>query len=346
MLSENIAGSARPAAIKAEHRVKQSEHRKRVRTALAAVTVLAFVLTAVWFADSRGGFVVGFVSTLLVTTLVSAVLAFEVMGLGTEEGLTRTGRIVGALGLALGTATAFGFAIVWVVPSLSRLEPIWSGWWLCLVVIAFQILVAVAFLAVARIAKHSDGRAIALAVLMGLYATLALAIIPASYLITGRAPIAGLAWLMVMVYGADIGAYYVGRRFGKRRLAPKISPNKTWAGFFGGISAASLVWLVPTLPLAMLGALGGLGSYEYGTELTPAWVILLIYFGIIIGLGALVGVLGTIGDLFASMFKRQAGAKDSGTLFPGHGGLLDRVDSLLPNLVLLPMIAFGAIFYF
>lgn len=344
MSSEHIAGSARPAAIKAEHRVKQSEHRKRVRTALAAVAVLAIVLTAVWFADSLGGFVAGFLSTLLVTTLVSAVLAFEVLGLGTEEALTRTGRIVGALGLALGTATAFGFAIVWAVPSLSRLEPIWSGWWLCLVVIAFQILVAVAFLAVARIVKHSDGRAIALAVLMGLYATLALAIIPASYLITGRAPIVALAWLMVMVYGADMGAYYVGRRFGKRRLAPKISPNKTWAGFFGGIGAASLAWLVPTWPLAILAALGGIGGSVGDVELIPAWVVILIYLGVIIALGSLVGTLGTIGDLFASKFKRLAGAKDSGTLFPGHGGLLDRVDSLLPNLVLLPMIALAGIF--
>ncbi len=327
-----------------EHRIKQSEHRKRVRTARVAVAALAVVLTVVWFADSLGGFVAGFFSTLSVSTLVLAVLAFEILGLGTEKTLTRTGRIVGALGLALGSATAFGFAIVWVNPSLSRPEPNWSDWPLYILVVASQLLVAVAFLAVLRIAKHSDGRAVALAVLMGLYATLALAIISVSYLITGRATIVALAWLMVIVYSADIGAYYVGRRLGKRRLAPRISPKKTWEGFFGGIGAASIAWMVPTLPVAMLAVLGGIGSSAGGVEPIPALVVILIYLGMIIALGSLVGTMGTIGDLFASKFKRLAGVKDSGNLFPGHGGLLDRVDSLLPNLVLLPLIASAGIF--
>ena len=313
------------------------------------VPLIALVLTALWFADSRGYYVVGYFATLSVTTLVSGFLAFEILGLGTEGRLSRVGRILGCVGLALG-AVVYGFAqdyVVWGIATLRGLDQYQLiAWEFSLLIFAVPFVAAVAFLVVSRLAAHSDKRATMLAVLFATYAVLALTIIPESYRFSGKAAIAGLAWLMVMVYGADIGAYYVGRRFGKRRLAPKISPNKTWAGFFGGISAASLVWLVPTLPLAMLGALGGLGSYEYGTELTPAWVILLIYFGIILGLGSLVGVLGTIGDLFASKFKRLAGAKDSGTLFPGHGGLLDRVDSLLPNLVLLPMIAFGAIFYF
>ena len=335
---------AGPAGTEDEHRIMQSEHRKRVRTGCLAVAALAIVLTAVGFVDSLGGFVAGFFSTLLVSTLVLAVLAFEILSLGTEKTLTRTGRVIGALGLALGTATAFGFAIVWVNPSLSRLEPNWSGWPLYILFMALQILVVVAFLAVSRIAKHSDGRAVAFAVLMGLYATLALAIIPVTYLFAGRATIVALAWLMVIVYGADMGAYYVGRRFGKRRLAPRISPKKTWEGFFGGIGAASIAWMVPTLPVAMLAVLGGIGSDVGVVGPIPALVVILIYLGMIIALGSLVGTIGTIGDLFASKFKRLAGVKDSGNLFPGHGGLLDRIDSLLPNLVLLPMIAAAGIF--
>ncbi|HWG69844.1 MAG TPA: phosphatidate cytidylyltransferase [Steroidobacteraceae bacterium] len=110
-------------------------------------------------------------------------------------------------------------------------------------------------------------------------------------------------WLVLMVISADIGAYFAGRRFGRRKLAPRVSPAKTWEGALGGILAVVLV------------AWGGAA-----------------YFGapplISIVFGCAVGVFSIIGDLTESMFKRAAGLKDSGRLLPGHGGLLDRIDSV------------------
>ncbi len=115
---------------------------------------------------------------------------------------------------------------------------------------------------------------------------------------------------LVLVWLADSGAYLVGSRFGRRRLAPRISPNKTWEGLWGGMAAALLI--AP----AALPALGLAWSQ------LPALLLLT-------GVAASFSVLG---DLVESLLKRQAGSKDSGRLIPGHGGALDRVDSLLAAL--------------
>lgn len=119
-----------------------------------------------------------------------------------------------------------------------------------------------------------------------------------------------LLLLMSLVWVADIGAYFSGRRFGKHKLAPSISPGKTWEGVAGGMLGASLyvvaLWYV--IPFAGLSTLLLLGC---------CWV-----------------VLAVIGDLFESAVKRQAGVKDSGELLPGHGGLLDRIDALTSTLPL------------
>lgn len=117
----------------------------------------------------------------------------------------------------------------------------------------------------------------------------------------------GLWWLIftcATTWTADSGAYFVGRRFGRHKLSPRISPGKSIEGYIGGMVAA-----------AIAGALIG-------------WFSPL---GIMIGLigGALVGSLSVLGDLIESLFKRQANVKDSGTLIPGHGGVFDRIDSLL-----------------
>ncbi len=113
-----------------------------------------------------------------------------------------------------------------------------------------------------------------------------------------------LVWLFVLVWGADIGAYFAGRSFGKRKLAPAVSPGKTWEGAFGGFLLAIL--------------LCGLGAYLLQANLL-VWV----------PLTATLIVLSVFGDLFESVMKRASGVKDSGTLLPGHGGVLDRIDSLL-----------------
>jgi phosphatidate cytidylyltransferase len=114
-------------------------------------------------------------------------------------------------------------------------------------------------------------------------------------------------WLLlalVPTWTADTVAYLVGVRFGSRRITPTISPGKTWEGTLAGFGAAAVVAL--------------LIAVSAGLNTGPALL-----------LGALVGPAGFAGDLFESAIKRVAGAKDSGTLFPGHGGVLDRIDSLI-----------------
>lgn len=111
-------------------------------------------------------------------------------------------------------------------------------------------------------------------------------------------------WAMALVWMCDIGAFFVGRAFGGPRLAPMISPNKTWAGFVGGVIAA--------------GAFGAVLHFGWGLplRLTLATPVL--------------AVVAQAGDLYESWLKRQAGVKDSGMILPGHGGLMDRLDGLIP----------------
>ena len=110
-------------------------------------------------------------------------------------------------------------------------------------------------------------------------------------------------FLLVLIAAADIGAYFGGRTFGHRKLAPRVSPNKTWEGFWSGVAAAACAAWV--------------GGWLLGKPLLP-WV----------GICVLVALASVMGDLVESMFKRQAGLKDSSSLLPGHGGVLDRLDSL------------------
>jgi phosphatidate cytidylyltransferase len=117
-----------------------------------------------------------------------------------------------------------------------------------------------------------------------------------------------LLWVFIVTWSTDIGAYFAGRRFGKRKLAPTISPGKTVEGLWGGMAAA-----------ALLGA-----AWVLSTDLN--WALL--------PLAPLFAVAAQVGDLFESKMKRMAGIKDSGSWLPGHGGLLDRLDGLVPVAVL------------
>jgi phosphatidate cytidylyltransferase len=120
-----------------------------------------------------------------------------------------------------------------------------------------------------------------------------------------------LALLVTIIWAADVGAYFVGRQFGIAKLAPKVSPGKSWAGLIGGMILA--------LAVGMLGAFIGEPSDHL---ISP------IPWAVFIGIVAVTVLFSVLGDLFESLIKREQGVKDSSSLLPGHGGVLDRIDSL------------------
>jgi phosphatidate cytidylyltransferase len=124
-------------------------------------------------------------------------------------------------------------------------------------------------------------------------------------------------WLVFLVIASDIGAYFAGRSWGRLKLAPRVSPGKTWEGALGGLCMVALI------------AWGGAA-----------------YFGLptlaVVAFGCAVGIFSIIGDLTESMFKRAAGLKDSGALLPGHGGLMDRIDSVTAAAPLYALGLFGS----
>lgn len=144
----------------------------------------------------------------------------------------------------------------------------------------------------------------------------------------------GLRWLAVAsVIATDTGAYFAGRAIGGPKIAPSISPSKTWAGLGGGITGASLVLCLSIFTMAYaLSGLGGNAPSLRGMH----WSIGMT--ATTIGIGASIAILAQAGDFFESWMKRRAGVKDSGRLIPGHGGLFDRVDGLLPIAFLLGLL--------
>lgn len=128
-----------------------------------------------------------------------------------------------------------------------------------------------------------------------------------------------LLFLFLCVWCGDIAALYIGKNFGKRRLAPALSPNKTWAGSIASVLGSMICGMVPILLGNWLAAHNSGWTRLHTVE--PAWHFLL--------LAIVLNVAAQLGDLVESALKRGVGVKDSGTLLPGHGGVLDRVDALL-----------------
>lgn len=127
-----------------------------------------------------------------------------------------------------------------------------------------------------------------------------------------------IVWALALVAIADSGAYFAGRRFGRRRLAPKVSPGKTWEGLVGG-AAAGIVW--------------GLGAALWLPGGAWLWLV-----------ACIVGIIAAVfGDLFESALKRARGVKDSGALLPGHGGVLDRLDASLAALPVVAVVVLAAL---
>ena len=130
-----------------------------------------------------------------------------------------------------------------------------------------------------------------------------------------------LLYVFILVWAADSGAYFAGRKFGKHKLAPKVSPGKTWEGVLGGVITACVFALI---------FLKLFGDGLLVTDSTAAFILL----------SAATVAVSVLGDLTESMFKRESGIKDSSNLIPGHGGILDRIDSLTAA------VPFFAFFYF
>jgi phosphatidate cytidylyltransferase len=260
---------------------------------------------------------------LLVGALAWSSLAFELLAtvivaaaLGEWLQLVGWPRTSAAVGAAL-------FGIVLLVAALAAPE------WIERVLVPLSAVATIVWGALAVLLLQSDamvlrmprGASTALAVLMTAAAWVALV----HFLLEG---VVVLFSVLVIVWLADTAAYFAGRAFGKRKLAPHISPGKTWAGVVGAIVAVIAVALVarqvapdaPLLSTRLLAIFGFAGA----------------------GLLAVIVLLSVVGDLFESLLKRQAGVKDSSRLLPGHGGFYDRVDALLPTLPLAALLEWVA----
>ncbi len=131
---------------------------------------------------------------------------------------------------------------------------------------------------------------------------------------SGYGPLAVLAIFILPIVAVDVGAYFAGRAIGGPKIAPRISPAKTWAGLFGGACLASLVGVVTELS-------------DIGPAAAPGTSTLALTMAVVGGV--LIAVIAQAGDFFESWMKRRAGVKDSGALIPGHGGLFDRLDGFI-----------------
>jgi len=266
---------------------------------ITAIFLLAGFLSAVFLLPAWGW-------TLLVTG-VAMLAAWEWGGL---MGLSALPRV--ALGLAFGVPCT---AIMMAVPDalgmsglLDRQGALSLGWWLLLPSVAFW-LVLVPFWLKARWPLSSA----AAGLLVG-----AVVLLPTWYalvLLRHLGPGALLA-VMALVWIADIAAYFSGRAFGRRKLAPQISPGKTWEGAYGAIAGVLLY---------------GLALHFGGLAIASQPLFWLVPILLVLT------AVSIEGDLFESLLKRQAGIKDSSQLLPGHGGILDRIDSLTSTLPLVTL---------
>lgn len=175
----------------------------------------------------------------------------------------------------------------------------------------------------------AKGMSLSLEKLKSLYSILGLIILPAAWFALVFLRELGLVFLlstMALVWVADIGAYFVGKAFGKRKLAAQISPGKSVEGALGGLM---LCYAYALICIAFL---------PLGDTLFGAWAVRFGWIPMLLMVTALTA-FSIFGDLFESQLKRLAGVKDSSHLLPGHGGVLDRVDALLPTMPIAALLA-------
>jgi phosphatidate cytidylyltransferase len=149
-------------------------------------------------------------------------------------------------------------------------------------------------------------------------------VVPLDPQLTGYGAIEVLVGFILPIIAVDVGAYFAGRAIGGPKIAPAISPSKTWAGLGGGAALASLVAVVVEMA-------------DFGPAARPGYDLVSIGFAVLGGV--LIAVIAQAGDFFESWMKRRAGVKDSGHLIPGHGGLFDRLDGFIAVFFVLFVIA-------
>lgn len=237
---------------------------------------------------------------LLPTSLFAAPVA-AVVAAGAYEWAVLVG-VRGAAGLVFsGTCAGLFAATIWgwqaVDPSHTGLVVVYA------LASVFWILVVPFWLS-----RGFTIRSKALALAIGL-----VVVVPAGLSVVSFHSIAPqtLLMLLVLIWGADTSAYFIGRAFGRHKLAPAISPGKTWEGV-AGAQVATLVYAVACVVISP-----SLQTMVQGGNWAP-----------FLGVASLLCAISIVGDLFESLIKRQAMVKDSGTLLPGHGGVLDRIDSI------------------
>ncbi len=260
------------------------------RLLFAAVAIPA-VLAIIWF----GGWL-----------LAVALAALAVLGTGEVYGLARRQGVEALSGAGFGAAVALPLGAYWMIARSAGVDVALFaavGWLLALPLLAMR--------------RGPGARPLA-AVAVTVFGVLYAAALPAFLLLLRHSPAgptaplartALVAFPLVLTWLCDTAAMAAGSLIGGARLAPVLSPNKTWAGAIGG--AVTAVALAAVLGVAALRPLG--------------WDVSVPQ---LLGVGLAVGTVGQLGDVAESLFKREAGVKDSSTLIPGHGGVLDRLDSL------------------
>jgi phosphatidate cytidylyltransferase len=262
---------------------------------LTAAVLLAVFLSALFFLPRNGW--IAFCALLL------GIAAWE---WGALAALAAAGR-------SIYTVFVIGLFVLHEVLEVSRTEGLHASIWIyCAAALFWIVLVPLWMWRRPQI----DGRALLL--IAG-----AIVLVPAFAAAIDLASAGPSLFVAVLatVWISDSVAYLIGRRFGKRKLAPTISPGKTWEGVAGALAAVALY----ALAWASLSGSAIFSAWPTRAQLAPVWIL-----PVLLGLA----VAGMIGDLFDSLIKRQAGVKDSGTLLPGHGGILDRIDAPLAMLPL------------
>ena len=256
---------------------------QRIATALVLLCGLLAIL-----------FVLPPLATLVVVVLAVAAGAWEWSAfLGDAERMTTARRAL----YVLAVVAVLGALVGWAQDSgkLFFVMAMTAHWWL------------IAFLWIVFAPARGGPRTTALAGVLTL-APLGLALGALRGADTGA--VWQLLFALLVIMAADVGAYFAGHAFGRTKLAPKVSPGKSWEGVFGGLLVAALLAIV--------------GAQQFG------WPVLPI---VVLALGAV--AFSIVGDLTESLMKRHSGLKDSGRLLPGHGGVLDRLDSLAAGVPLL-----------